>query len=183
MTKVNPYSAPDADLARPQQYGELKVLSARGRLGRLRYLAYSFAIGLAGNAITVGLVAALGPMTHSGGMAVLVIAPISIFLLVVSFFLIIQRLHDLNASGWLSLLMLVPFVNLIVAIALLFMPGTEGENRFGLQPPPNSKGVVLTSLIVPVIFVGGIVAAIAIPAYQNYTLRAMQSQVDLQRSE
>jgi uncharacterized membrane protein len=94
MTKVNPYSAPDADLARPQQYGELKVLSARGRLGRLRYLAYSFAIGLAGNAITVGLVAALGPMTHSGGMAVLVIAPISIFLLVVSFFLIIQRLHD-----------------------------------------------------------------------------------------
>jgi len=182
MAEVNPYSAPSAGVARPQQYGEVKVLSARGRLGRLRYLAYSVGIGLLVNAITFGLIAALSPTGQSGSMATLGIAGlISIFAIVISFFLVIQRLHDMNASGWLSLLILVPFVNLIVALLLLFMPGTEGENRFGLQPPPNSKGVVLTSLIVPVVFVGGILAAIAIPAYQGYTQRAMESQVELQR--
>jgi uncharacterized membrane protein YhaH (DUF805 family) len=182
MAEVNPYSAPSADVARPQQYGEVKVFSGRGRLGRLRYLAYSVGFGLLANVITAGLLAALGPMGQSGGTAALGISVlVAIFVLVVSFFLVIQRLHDMNASGWLSLLILVPIVNAIVVLVLLFMPGTQGENRFGLQPPPNSKGVVLASLIVPVVFVGGILAAIAIPAYQGYTQRAAESQVEQQR--
>ena len=57
-----------------------------------------------------------------------------------------------------------------------FIPGTSGSNRFGAPPPPNSTGVILLALILPIIFVIGIVAAIAIPAYQDYATRARASQ-------
>lgn len=46
----------------------------------------------------------------------------------------IRRLHDLSRSGWLILLYLVPFINLL-ALALLFMPGRPGPNRYGPEPP------------------------------------------------
>jgi hypothetical protein len=41
-----------------------------------------------------------------------------------------KRLHDMNQSGWLQLLCIIPFVHLW----LLFGPGTEGPNQYGSQP-------------------------------------------------
>jgi hypothetical protein len=68
--------------------------------------------------------------------------------------------------------MIVPLVNLI----FLVMPGTDGPNRFGGRTPPNSAGVLIAAWLVPLLFVGGILAAIAIPAYQDYQKRAGQVQ-------
>ena len=70
------------------------------------------------------------------------------------------------------LLNLVPLANLALYLVLLIMPGTQGANRFGDPPPPNSTGVIVLALVVPIIAVIGLVAAIAIPAYQDYTERA-----------
>jgi len=90
--------------------------------------------------------------------------------------LTIQRCHDFNTSGWLSLLVLVPLVNLI----FWFIPGTDGPNRYGAPTPPNSTLVVVAACAVPVlVFVAGILAAIAIPAYQDFTLRSRVSEVIL----
>src|SRR5688572_28761825 len=53
----NPYAAPTADvrdIAGAQEYQEIRLWSASGRIGRLRYLAYSF-----GPAFLVGLIAGL----------------------------------------------------------------------------------------------------------------------------
>jgi uncharacterized membrane protein YhaH (DUF805 family) len=47
----------------------------------------------------------------------------------------IKRLHDLNKTGWLYLLGLVPIVNFFFAIYLIVWKGTEGDNRYGA---PNS---------------------------------------------
>jgi uncharacterized membrane protein YhaH (DUF805 family) len=91
---------------------------------------------------------------------------------VVMVMLTIQRAHDFNTTGWIALLAVVPLVNLI----FWFIPGTEGENRFGRQTPPNSIVAILLALILPLVFVLGIVAAIAIPAYQDYVKRAQASQ-------
>jgi uncharacterized membrane protein YhaH (DUF805 family) len=91
-----------------------------------------------------------------------------IAIIVLSFMLAIQRAHDFNASGWLGLLGLIPLVNLI----FWFVPGTDGPNRFGHKTPPNSWGTVAAACIIPTIFVIGIVAAVAIPAYQDYAKRA-----------
>lgn len=50
------------------------------------------------------------------------------------FILPIQRLHDMNASGWWALLSFVPIINTIFAFVLLFKRGTRGRNRFGRRP-------------------------------------------------
>ncbi len=60
-----------------------------------------------------------------GGMAgVLLVIPVGISLGV-------RRWHDLNQSGLLVLLNLIPFVGLITLIIQLFFPGTKGPNKYG----------------------------------------------------
>jgi uncharacterized membrane protein YhaH (DUF805 family) len=156
-------------------YQDVKVWSASGRIGRLRYLAYlsigylaMFAAGLIG-----GLVAGLA----GSPMAVPVIVGIAaIPYAILSILLLIQRTHDMGWSGWLAFLTLIPFVALI----WLFKAGTPGENRFGAPPPPNTLVIKIFGLIIPVIGFVGILAAIALPAYQQYTLRAKAAQMQSQ---
>ena len=54
----------------------------------------------------------------------------------------------------------------------LIIPGTDGPNRFGAPTPPNSVGVLIAAWAMPVIMIIGVVAAIALPAYQDYQKRA-----------
>src|SRR5690606_11597409 len=50
----------------------------------------------------------------------------------------ICRLHDRNHSGWFSLLLLVPVVNILFALYLLFAPGDQQANQFG--QPRTTRG-------------------------------------------
>lgn len=45
-----------------------------------------------------------------------------------------RRLHDSNKSGWWQLLYLLPYLGVFILLILMLLPGTEGENRFGLPP-------------------------------------------------
>ncbi len=158
----NPYAKPNAAVAEAGgQYQEVRVFATSGRIGRVRYIAYGMGIYL-----LFGILGAL--LSFVIGQAGMVVAWIAIT--VVGFMLTIQRCHDFNTTGWLSLLVLVPLVNLI----FWFIPGTEGENRFGPQTPPNGAGVIIAALIVPILAIGGILAAIALPAYQQYQMKAQQ---------
>ena len=161
----NPYAKPNAAVAEAgERYQEVKVFATSGRIGRVRYIAYGMGIYL-----LFGILGAL--LGFVIGQAGMVIAWIAI--MVVGFMLTIQRCHDFNTTGWLSLLLLVPLVNLI----FWFIPGTDGENEYGAQTPPNGAGVIIAALIVPIVFFVGVLAAIAIPAYQQYQLKAkMQMQ-------
>ena len=49
-------------------------------------------------------------------------------------FMAIRRLNDTNLRGWWILVSLIPFVGLLWYIALYFIPGTKGKNRFGNDP-------------------------------------------------
>lgn len=46
----------------------------------------------------------------------------------------VQRLHDVDKSGWWLLLSLVPLVNIVLLVYLYVAPGTRGPNRFGPDP-------------------------------------------------
>jgi uncharacterized membrane protein YhaH (DUF805 family) len=46
----------------------------------------------------------------------------------------VRRLHDLNRSGWFWLLLLLPYVNILFLVLLLFARGTKGENHYGVEP-------------------------------------------------
>ncbi|MFO1372388.1 MAG: DUF805 domain-containing protein [Candidatus Competibacteraceae bacterium] len=180
MSDISPYQAPRSAITptAPTDYGEVKILSTAGRLGRVRYIGYSMGLGLLAN-IVAGL---LGGVTalFKGDLGALLLAGVVIILmvlaLVMSIMLVVQRLHDFDANGWWAVLMLVPLANIVLYLVLLIMPGTQGANRFGNPPPPNTTGVIILALIVPAIAVIGIIAAIAIPAYHDYTLRAHRVQ-------
>lgn len=50
---------------------------------------------------------------------------------IVNLSLTVRRLHDLNHSGWLSLLFAIPIVNGLLAIYLFCFKGTTGTNKYG----------------------------------------------------
>ena len=83
-----------------------------------------------------------------------------------------RRLNDMGKSGWMGLLMLIPLVNIIFAFWLLLGRGDEGANEYGPAPAPNSTGVIVLACLLPVIMIIGILAAVSLPAYQDYTARA-----------
>ena len=56
-----------------------------------------------------------------------------IAMMVSSFSLLIRRLHDLDQSGWMSLLTFVPLVSFGLLIYTGFFRGTDGPNRYGLD--------------------------------------------------
>jgi Tfp pilus assembly major pilin PilA/uncharacterized membrane protein YhaH (DUF805 family) len=170
MENRNPYAAPRTNVSRPQgaeEYGEIRIFSAQGRLGRARYIGYS--VGLS---FLISLVLGIAVAAAGEPAGVLVAIAGYLLLVVVSVLLTIQRAHDMNPSGWLAVLWLVPLVNLL----FWFVPGTQGENRYGKQPPPNTAGVIILACVVPLVGIVGILAAIAIPAYQDYTIRAQVSE-------
>lgn len=46
----------------------------------------------------------------------------------------VKRLHDLNKSGWMILIMFIPVANFIFALYMLFADGTVGPNEYGNDP-------------------------------------------------
>ncbi len=168
---VTPYAPPQAAVAEGlAEFCDLQVFTTRGRIGRLRYLAWSLALLLAG--LPLLALAGMG-LAFSPPLGGVLLALVIGGMLLASVQFGVKRLHDLNWSGWLWLLNLVPMVNGVFALLLLVVPGTSGANRYGPPPPPNSVSVKLLALswlLLPLI---GILAAVAVPAYQDYLSRTL----------
>jgi len=186
MNDPSPYQTPRSAIKPTESgpFGEVRIFSAQSRLGRVRYIGYSMGLGLL-SLLCYGLMAGLSAVfkeNSSGDLMGLLVTGVLLVVWVatiaISVILAIQRLHDFNASGWWSLLAVAPLVNLALYLTLLIMPGTPGPNRFGNRPPPNTLSVILLALIPPLIAVIGIIAAIVIPAYMDYTERARQATIN-----
>lgn len=50
-----------------------------------------------------------------------------------SFIISIRRLHDQNLSGWWSLLLIVPILNFLFFLYLLYNKGDDGMNKYGFS--------------------------------------------------
>ena len=182
MNDQNPYSAPDASLETGQEeFYQPKIFSFKGRIGRLRYMAYGIGTYLILMAVFIPLMGGTmlmgGAMAVPGeaGMSMIVMLAMGVFYIAVLLLSVAfgkRRLNDLNRSGWWMLIFIVPLVNLLMTIYILFFPGSNGANDFGPPAVANSLGVKILGWLFPVFFLLGIVAAIAIPAYQNYISQA-----------
>jgi len=164
---ANPYTPPRSQVADIDsgEVQEVRIFSTSGRIGRLRYLAYT-------SVATFAIMFAAGFLGALLGPAILPILTLVAYIpmVVFSVMCMIQRSHDMNWSGWMCFLGIIPFVGLI----WLFKSGTQGENNYGAPPPPNPLSVKILAFA-PILMIG-VLAAIAIPAYQDYVERAQASQ-------
>ncbi len=104
------------------------------RLNRKRYIMRGLAIGVAVMvaALVVGVILAMADVSEStigtigtligfgGGIAGLMLG--------------IRRLHDLDRPTWWIAGHFIPFVNVALALYLLFAEGTYGPNQYGPDP-------------------------------------------------
>jgi uncharacterized membrane protein YhaH (DUF805 family) len=163
---ANPYRTPAAAVAdSAAEFQEARLFAVAGRIGRVRYIGYTIGVWLLG-AMLAGVLGALGKFGALLGMLVWV------GMLVLMFTLTIQRAHDFNTTGWLSLLALIPLVNFI----FWFIPGTDGDNDYGAPTTPNSTLTIVLVLVAPLLIIS-ILAAIALPAYNDYVKRAKAMQM------
>jgi type IV pilus assembly protein PilA len=177
----------------------IRFFHASSRIGRLRYFAYG--MGLFALALPVLVLAGILFAFQMAVLGGLLLAAAYIFMLTMGVVFGVRRLHDLDRTGWWMLITpvsiactfahvfhllpgslfwlygLTTLISFVFYLVLLFAPGTQADNRFGAPPPPNTGWVVFGAwsfLIVP--FFGGILAAIAIPAYQDYIARSQMSE-------
>lgn len=183
----SPYAPPQADVAeRVPEYALLKPFSIEGRIGRLRFLAWSMVLSLVTIAV-VGVFALIAlALVSTDSTAGLIVGGILAFVLCVVFLIAtilisVQRLHDVGWSGWLWLLNLVPFVGSFFPLLLVVLPGAGVANRYGAPPPPNSTAVkVLSSLwlvLIALMIVGAMAGGISAiqDTYENTLENSYQS--------
>ena len=171
MDEGNRFAPPGAQVddvvERGVGFQPVRLWPPNGRMGRLRLLAYGSGLYVVFIAVQALLGFVVGT-TQSAAASIAVGVVTLVLYLIGSTVLMIQRSHDMNLSGWWSIAAWIPLVGLF----WLFKGGTRGVNRWGAPPPPNGWGVRILGLILPVVFVIGIVAAIALPAYVEFTKRA-----------
>lgn len=171
----NVYAAPMGNVVVDEKgFGEVNFFSPGSRVNRLRYWAH----------ITLGLYALIACMAVAGAsstispsIAIAIGGLAYVGFIVFSIIVGIQRLHDMDKSGWLWLLNFIPLVNLYVMVLVIFFPGTPGENRFGLPMPPSKTWHWVVALSFPVlVLVLAIVAAVAMPQYQQFMDKSNAAQ-------
>jgi uncharacterized membrane protein YhaH (DUF805 family) len=163
---VSPYAPPQASVGENlPAFATLKPFSVEGRIGRLRYLAWTMALTLVILGVVLVLAIPAVAIISADSTAGLIIGGLVAFILfiavaVASIQFSVQRLHDIGWSGWLWLLNLVPFVGSFFPLVIMVAPGTNIANRYGPPPPPNSTAVkVLSSLwvvFIAIVIVGAL---------------------------
>lgn len=182
----SPYAPPRAVVGEAlPAFATLKPFSFDGRIGRLRYLAWTMALTLV--TLAVGAVLAVFGLAliSTDSSAGLILGGLLAFVLIVVLGFIsiqfsVQRLHDIGWSGWLWLLTLVPFVGSFFPFVMMIVPGNDTANRYGAPAPPNSTAVKVLSALwlvfIALLFIGGLTGGLT--AIQSEYENAAQSSYE-----
>lgn len=164
-----------------------------GRVSRVQFLAYSTFNALIALMLVALLFVMIGgfqgivnasseqlPMSLLGASSVGVAVLFYLQLAVSK-----RRFNDLNKTGWLALLMLVPGVNILVYLYLLAIEGTAGANYYGLPARPASQLKTVLMLLIPLLVMSliGLLTQVVVPSYQSYhSYQAMKNNRDAQNN-
>lgn len=145
----NPYvtSTAPIDEVKTEETNPARLLVLDGRIGRWQFLGYGGLLGF-----VVLLVVAVpflflpAVVKNQETLRVLNIAG-NLIALAPILLMARRRLQDMDHSGWWVLSLLVPGINLLAMLYLVFGPGMPGENRYGAPPPKNPTWVYPVSLL------------------------------------
>ena len=149
-----------------------------GRVSRVQFLAYSTFNALIALMLVALLFVMIGgfqgmvnasseqlPMSLLGASSVGVAVLLYLQLAVSK-----RRFNDLNKTGWLALLMLVPGVNVLVYLYLLAVEGTAGANYYGLPARPATQLKTVLMVLIPLLVMSliGLLTQVVVPSYHSY---------------
>lgn len=172
-----------------------------GRLGRINYLLSFYA-----SMLLFGLVGVVGgflvAMTRSAFIGVLLI-PLGLAVIVWGLRATVLRFHDINRSGWWSLVFLLPalpmtsviasggesmpgtgamtmymvfsVISLLLTLVLLIYPGTHGDNDFG-GPARRGNGFLAAILTLVSVLAFAAYVSFAMRTYGEYSRKAAARQ-------
>ena len=161
-----------------------------GRVSRMQFLAYSTFNALIALMLVAFLFVMIGgfqgmvnasseqlPMSLLGASSVGVAVLFYLQLAVSK-----RRFNDLNKTGWLALLMLVPGVNILVYLYLLAVEGTAGANYYGLPARPATQLKTVLMVVIPLLVISliGLLTQIVVPSYHSY--QVMKNNRDAQNN-
>ncbi len=157
---VSPYASPAATIEQnTDEVGDLNIWGIEGRIGRMRYIAWSMVLMFA---ITPAMLISMLAFKASPLLGGLLIAAAGIIAIIIGIQISVKRLHDIGWSGWLLLISLIPVVGSIFQLLIFIMPGNQGNNRYGAPAPANSTAVkVLFWIWVALLLSGFIIGLIS----------------------
>jgi len=109
--------------------------SGRSRRKEYWMFALFYTLVLLATLLVMGLGAAMSaPAERPGalgyvGFALMMLAILAF--LVPSLAVQVRRFHDMDKSGWMVLLNLIPYVGGFVVLIMMMLEGTPGPNRYG----------------------------------------------------
>lgn len=107
---------------------EESFFSTTGRLRRRQYLVRAILLGIPA-AMAASIIETSYDDTTIGISVITVL--ICAFLILIQF---VKRLHDINLSGWWSLISFVPYLGGLFGFIVLFIDGQKGPNKYGHDP-------------------------------------------------
>lgn len=114
-----------------------------GRIRRIEYFLSSLIVSCVGGIVwTIAFasmfmgIAGADPVAAAGGSIFAILIGIVAYVGIAWFGLAqgVKRLHDMDKSGWLILLLMIPLFNFFWGLYMLFADGTVGPNQFGADP-------------------------------------------------
>ena len=113
-----------------------RAFRVKGRATRTEYwlfLAQLLAVYFAWAMFVGGLVGQLEVPLLTAVLGIVTLLYL-LFMMIASITVAVRRLHDHDKSGWLYLIVFVPFFGWIFYLIMMLTPGTKGENGYGHDP-------------------------------------------------
>ncbi|MBL8535770.1 MAG: DUF805 domain-containing protein [Hyphomonadaceae bacterium] len=125
-------AAPPFDYIRRcfQLYFDGKGRARRSEFGW--FAVFSFVAGITAMLIDIS-VFGINPYT-GGANSVAVTFLVWLIFLAPSVSVASRRAHDMGQSGWLAILVAIPYVGFLAALLFAFVPGVPGDNQYGPDP-------------------------------------------------
>jgi len=146
----------------------------RGRASRVSFLTH---LGISVTVPAIAVALALDPLHDlfetQRSTALVLASVVALVAMLWQIAAMIRRAHDLNRSGWLVLIMLIPGVNVLLLTYLALWTGAETHNRFG-APPKN--GLLLWLAYIALVLIPLGLAPTALLQYDDYLQDRRMSQ-------